>query len=100
MSFQIQLSRDGYTLSQLAGDVTQCTTEALRTRAWRARRDGHPHPLPTPTLLPGGGVIYLRQDVEQWLLALRCPEKAVRRRGRPRKNESALRAAAAEGVSK
>ena len=98
MLFQITLSRDSYTLSQLAGDVVQCSAEALRTRAYRARRAGHPQPLPTATRLPGGREIYLKQDVEHWLSLLRCPEKAVRRRGRPTKNESALRAAA--GVSK
>lgn len=97
MALHISLSRDSYTFSQLAGELVQCSTEALRTRSWRARRAGHPHPLPTPTRLPGGGEIYLRRDVEQWLAGLRGPEIEVRRRpGRPSKIDSVLRG----GVSK
>ncbi len=99
MALSVSLSRDSYTLPQLASDVVQCTTEALRTRSYRARRAGHPHPLPIATRLPGGGEIFLRRDVEEWLLSLRATGAEVRRRGRgrPRKNESALRAVA--GVS-
>lgn len=101
MALHISLSRDSYTFSQLAGELVQCSTEALRTRAWRARRAGHPHPLPTPTRLPGGGEIYMRRDVEQWLATLRGPEIEVhsgvhRRPGRPKKIDSMLRG----GVSK
>ena len=97
MAFHISLSRDSYTFSQLAGELVQCSTEALRTKVWRARLAGHPCPLPTPTHIPGGGEIYLRRDVEQWLADLRGPEIEVRRRpGRPSKIDSVLRA----GVSK
>jgi len=92
MAFHISLSRDSYTFSQLAGELVQCSTEALRTRAWRARRAGHPHPLPIRTILPGGGEIYLKRDVEQWLAALRGPDAEARRRpGRPSKIDSVLR---------
>ena len=100
MSSHISLSRDSYTFSQLAGELIQCTTEALRTRSWRARRAGHPYPLPRATRLPGGGEIFLRADVAEWLASLRKPAAEARRRGRgrPRKNESVLRAVA--GVSK
>lgn len=91
MAFQIWLSRDSYTFPQLASDVVQCTTEALRTRSWRARRAGHPNPLPRATRLPGGGEIFLRKDVEAWLAGLREPDSEVRRRpGRPRKIDSVL----------
>jgi len=97
MAFHISLSRDSYTFSQLAGELVQCSTEALRTRAWRARRAGHPHPLPISTSLPGGGEIYLKRDVEQWLAALRGPDSEARRRpGRPRKIDSVLRGGVSE----
>ena len=98
MAFHITLPRESYTFSQLAGELLQCSTEALRTRSWRARRAGHPHPLPQTTRLPGGGEIFLREDVQEWLASLREPGAEVRRRGRgrPKKIESLFRTGASK----
>lgn len=83
------LQREAYSFSELAREVCRCEPPTLSTRAWRARRAGHPHPLPVATPIPGGGEVYLAASVADWLREL-TPAPAPRR-GAPTKAERIAR---------